>query len=132
MSFNMTTAAVNERYDQIVALVRQGLSVNVIAERLGVSTRMVVRARKARGMSVAQVGGAVCHPPELWERAEEMVDDGVSLREIARTLGISYSRVSCKLRGRSQWTPVMSGQFRHFLKQTEPQVDKVMRQRAVC
>lgn len=78
---------VAERYERIAELTRQGLSARQIAEKLGTTRRTVERGRKATNTSVGPA------PQEFWltpgqiTRAEQLIADGASLEEVARTIG---------------------------------------------
>jgi hypothetical protein len=79
--------AVNERWDQIAALTRQGLTPPVIADILHISTRTVGRARRKRGL--AQAHSQPLNAAEK-QRAKEFLDDGVCYAEVARTMKRSH------------------------------------------
>lgn len=62
---------------------------------------------------------------ELLRQAEAMLDDGASMREAARTLGVTRKWMSKHFRGRG-WTFVQGGEFR-ALQMWGPQVDGLTR-----
>jgi DNA-binding CsgD family transcriptional regulator len=77
-------AVYGETWERIVALTKQGRTATEIADALGVTRRTVVRARRRAG--IAQP----VKPPlsdEERARARELLDDGASCTEVARTLG---------------------------------------------
>lgn len=81
-----------ERRDRVVAMTRQGMSASAIAEVLHVATRTVQRDRKAGGVSKAFCGERRITPEEI-ERAGELLADGCSLGETARTLGRAHETI---------------------------------------
>lgn len=54
------------------------------------------------------------YPPETWERAEQMLDDGCSASEVSRTLGPKVSSILARFPGRG-WTPQQSNEHRRAL-----------------
>ena len=78
----------NERRDRVTELTRQGLTAKQIAEQLGVTERTISRDRAARGITQPTA-------PRVTEsefaRAKEMLDDGASYEEVARTLRRSHT-----------------------------------------
>jgi IS30 family transposase len=77
-----------ERRDRVTDLTRQGHTAKHIANLLGVTPRTVTRDRAARGITQPQ-------PTRVTEsefaRAKEMLDDGASYEEVARTLRRSHT-----------------------------------------
>lgn len=71
-------------WDKVVRLTLEGRSAFDIAAIVGCSTRSVQRIRFKTGISRPP---APLMTPEEVAMAERMLDDGVSLGEIARTLG---------------------------------------------
>lgn len=99
-----------ERYDVIAALTRAGFTAAQISERLKVNQRTVQRARVRTG-----VAKPFCGTPfsdEEARRAAEMLDDGASYMEVARTLNRVPSTIRRHLPGRSVWKSGSSGGFR--------------------
>lgn len=80
----MTMADKAERNERIAELTRQGLTAKVIAEKLNITRRSVVRIRAAMG--VAQPAPQRMTADEL-ARAEALLVDGASVTEAARTIG---------------------------------------------
>jgi len=94
--------------DELVAkLTRQGWSAQQIADHLNVTTRTVTRSRKRSGVD---------KPPPQWmtaeeiARAEQMLDDGASLTEVARTLDRHPVSIWKRFPGRG-WTDEQTGQY---------------------
>lgn len=90
-----------EREEQIVEWTRQGLTAKVIAERLGITERTVVRARARLGIS--QTVAAPMTAGEL-DRARQMVADGCSCADIGRTLGRADMTIARHF-PEAVWTP---------------------------
>ena len=80
-----------QRIDEIRVRTLAGESAGAIAVRLGISSRTVTRHR-------SRLGIARTAPPRLTQEQENLmqalVDDGCSVREIARTIGCSDTAVS--------------------------------------
>ena len=79
-----------ERRDRVAELTRQGLTAGTIAEILGITKRSVQRHRKERGVTQPP---AVHMTAEELLRAKEMLEDGASCREVARTLGRTHGTI---------------------------------------
>lgn len=94
--------AADQMAERVVELTQKGKTTLGIAVRLGISERTVTRLRQRAGASLS--GPVVPYPAEVWERAEEMLDDGASRAEVARTLGMNYSTVRYHFPDRG-WTP---------------------------
>jgi hypothetical protein len=101
-----------ERLALVKCLTAQGWSAFAIADRLAVSERSVVRYRReagcgqpvARHLTAADVA-----------TAGEMLDDGCSYEEVARTLGVSAWSIAVRYPGRS-WTPSQVSAFGNLHK----------------
>lgn len=76
---------------RIIAMTRQGYSARRIAEALNTTARTIVRHRNALG--IAQASNPP-HPKEVRDRAKELLDDGASYSEVARTVGASITQIS--------------------------------------
>ena len=90
-----------EREARVKCLTEQGWPATEIAAVLKISTRTVVRYRRVTGCS--QPVGRHLTDDEI-ATAGEMLDDGCSYTEVARTLGVSAWAIATKYPGRS-WTP---------------------------
>lgn len=104
----ITREAIEQRRDQIEQHTHAGLTAAQIADILGISERTVVRARRARG---CQQGP----PPrpmtaEEINQAREMLDDGCSYAEVARSLGRSSGVIRRLFPGRG-WPRGAGGRF---------------------
>lgn len=89
-----------QRRIQIVTLTKQGRTAREIADQLGVTPRTVVRHRKAAGIS--KPGPREFTARETL-RAIELLDDGASYSEVARTLGRGYKAVRNNAPGYPLW-----------------------------
>lgn len=78
-------AAIAARRERVVELTRQGHSASQIAAFLHVSKRSVQRIRTEMGVAQPQHGPAMTED-EL-RTAAELINDGCSYSEVARTLG---------------------------------------------
>lgn len=87
------------RIDEVRRLTRAGLTAQQIADRVGCSKRQVGRDRRTLGIA----------PPwqqltdEQVQRAEELLDDGASNLEVARTIGCDERTIRRRFPGRG-WT----------------------------
>lgn len=90
-----------ERRDRVAVMTRQGRSAPEIAAILGVTERTVIRDRVATG----------CARPVTWrtltaedlQLAQQLLDDGCSVVEVARTVGCSADTIHKHFPGRG-WT----------------------------
>lgn len=88
------------RDQDIAELTRSGATIPQIAERLGITTRTVERARKRVGINKP------CrrYTDDEVARVEAMLADGVSMKEIDRTTGRAIGSTSNRWGGRGGWT----------------------------
>lgn len=89
----------------------EGLSAEQIAARLKVNPRTVTRWRVAMGIAKPP---AVLLTAEEKARALDLLTDGASYNEVARTLGRSNKCISHALPGYG-WTRLEGGQFAAFI-----------------
>ena len=89
------------RRERIAELTRQGCSAPLIAEILGITTRTVQRARKRAGISQPRPPFT---SPEERARMGELIREGVSYKEVARTLGRNEMTIARHYPGFA-WTP---------------------------
>lgn len=73
-------------YDRLAQLHREGRSAREIATILGCTERSVSRWRTVTGHNVRPA--STPYPPSVRERAARLIEDGCSLEETGRTLGI--------------------------------------------
>jgi DNA-binding CsgD family transcriptional regulator len=109
-----TREATRERKRRVVELTRQGLSAQVIADMLGVNERTVVRDRVDEGVAQLWCGRNAMTAEEL-ERAEELLDDGCSMAEVARTLGRHDMTLRHHFPGRS-WDPQQTAEYATLMR----------------
>ena len=81
-------------------MTRSGHSAPQIAEQLGCTSRTVQRARVRLG--IAQPA-ATAYPTDVWDMAQQMIQDGCSHKEVARTLGIAATTIGRRFPG-TGWT----------------------------
>lgn len=94
MALDLTREGIAARHARIAELTRAGLSQAQIAAIVGITPRSVCRTRKKLGLS-RPLSGLHMTPDEI-ARAQALLDDGASYKEVARTLG----RSSWSLRNR--------------------------------
>lgn len=102
-----------ERREAVAALTREGLLTYEIAARLNINRRTVARDRVALGIGLP---GATPYTDEEHLRALEMLRDGCSLIEVARTLGRNECTIRQRYRGMG-WSPREIGQYNHLRAQ---------------
>lgn len=107
-------AAAAQCRDLVVELTRAGLSAPQIAERLNVTTRTVQRHRVAAGIAQPLAPRLT---PEQHEQARQLIDDGASYKEVARTIGCANTTVAKRFPGRG-WTLAECGRWGRFLDKT--------------
>ena len=78
----------NQRRDRVTQLTHQGHTAKQIANLLGVSPRTIIRDRAARGITQPQPSRV---SDDEFSRAKEMLEDGASYEEVARTLRRSHT-----------------------------------------
>ncbi len=83
---------INDYKDTILEMAAQGYQSNYIADKIGVSASVMCQWRKQLGISPKKFYKL---PSHIVEQIEKMyTEDGVSRKEIARTLGINVTTVS--------------------------------------
>lgn len=101
------------RDERIAELTRRGYTAAQIAGLVGVTPRSVTRARRRTGIS--RPVGRRATPGEK-QRAADMLADGASYCEVARTLGRSLRVVTAWHPHASMWDHRMGGQLRAELR----------------
>lgn len=108
----MSTVATLDREsrdEQIRAATQAGESASIIAARHGISTRTVSRIR-------TRLGIAQTVPPPLTaaqhQRVQQLIEDGCSAREIARTIGCADATIR-KHYPHAVWTRAEAMDFAH-------------------
>jgi IS30 family transposase len=89
------------RRERVAQWTRAGVSIAEIAARLNITERSVQRYRRRAGVSLP--AGERLTADEL-ARAEQLLDDGCSGNEVARTIGRSDTTIRRHFPGRG-WTP---------------------------
>lgn len=97
---------------------RQGLSAELIAQRLGCTPRTVQRDRKRALLTKPHPSRAT---PEQLERAREFLEDGCPYPEAARSVGLHDTVLRRHLPGYT-WPPDVAGEFAAFVRRTEAQL----------
>lgn len=103
-------------HDQFAVLERSGLSAREIAQVCGVSSRTVVRWRHATGQSHRPP--TTPFPQAQLEVAHQLLEDGASISEAARSIGCSNKTLS-KRWPQYAWSQTQSGRFAAMIARTE-------------
>lgn len=85
----------------------------MIAERVGVCERTVLRTQDRRG--VPSLVRHALSSSEI-ERAVSLLADGASYREVGRTLGRAASTIKRRLPGMSSWKPGGGVEYRRYME----------------
>jgi hypothetical protein len=101
-----------ERKARVVELTHQGKTAREISDLLGVTTRTVVRDR--REMGIAKPVPRRLTDDEV-RAVEQMLEDGCSYSEIARTFGVHLTCISQRFPGRG-WTATQANEYRALLR----------------
>ncbi|MGQ9348911.1 helix-turn-helix domain-containing protein [Mycolicibacterium gilvum] len=105
-------ALIQERCERVAAMTRAGYTASQIAVILRITERTVQRYRVRTGCS--QPAPLPLTPEEI-TRAEELLEDGCSLSEVARTIGRSHDAVVRRFQGRG-WTRQQRAEFLHMVR----------------
>ena len=100
-------ASVHERFIELDA---QGRSASEIARALGTCARTISRWRKVAGRSQGE-GRKPPTAPELLQQARALIDDGCSIAEAARTIGVSPMTLGTRLPDAPRYTHQQAGQL---------------------
>lgn len=103
------------RLADVSELTQRGYSLTQISNKLDISPRTVLRYRRKAGF------GNPCPPrpfsPEEVARVEELLEDGCSFSECARTVGRDVKTLGVRFRGKSKWDAHSAGAWRGWQKQ---------------
>jgi DNA-binding NarL/FixJ family response regulator len=97
-----------ERLKRTEVFIKEGWTNRQIAQELRVTDRTINRYRDDLGLSAP----AKRMTPEEIALAEQMLDDGASYAEVARTLNRPTATIANRFTGRSKWTPTMGQHYR--------------------
>lgn len=100
-----------ERLQLVSDLTWEGWTLDAIAARLNVTPRTVSRDREE--LKIARPWPSRFTDDEH-RRAQDLLDDGYSLEEVARTLGRNVETIAKRFRGRG-WSPEQTGQYNRLL-----------------
>lgn len=118
---NQHSEIVKQRRREVVALTGRGFSAPHIAAVLGITERSVIRHRQRAGITQGQKA------PPMTEheirRAAELLDDGCSYNETARTLGRDPKTLQRRFPGRG-WTPQQQYEMLPVLRRCNIQMSK--------
>lgn len=118
---SQTTAT---RFDEDVFLwcEHSGMSAQQIAERFGVSSRTVVRWRNR--MHLGHIPRHEPHPPEDREVARRLLDDGCSISETAKTVGVSRPTIRRWFPDATPWTKQQASQHAAFTRRMNRTIER--------
>ena len=111
----MSSRVSAEAADLIVRYTQAGLGRQEIADRIGCSVDTVSNVRRRRGVRVRH---SYRLSAEQLARAEQLLDDGASFAEAARSIGSTTSAVARRFPGRG-WSYRECGLFTAMLRQIE-------------
>lgn len=97
----MTPFEIEQREERIIACFREGWGNRRIAEHFNVTDRTVTRWRTQHD---ARKWTNRPHPPSERRRAEELLNEGASFSEAARTVGVSAKTIYRWFPERHAWT----------------------------
>lgn len=100
----MTPFEFEEREARILASFREGHNNPRIAETFNVTERTVTRWRNRYNMKLRPSEVSQPHPPSDRRRAEELLDEGCSFYETARTIGVAARTIYRWFPDREPWT----------------------------
>lgn len=92
---------------RVKTLTKMGFSARMIAAELHIHADSVSRSRKRSGIALTRPAAMT---PEQVQRMDEMLEDGVSYAEIARTFGFHQSSIARRLPNRG-WTAQQAGEL---------------------
>lgn len=92
-----------------------GLNATEIAEQLGFSVRHVQRYRTRLGVSQTTPRNTWRPTPEWEAQASQLVQDGVSLKEVARTMGCDEHTVLKRFKGQG-WSMQQAGSHGQLMR----------------
>jgi DNA invertase Pin-like site-specific DNA recombinase len=96
--------------DLVRELSAEGLKDAAIAERIGVSSRTVLRIRKQLGLSAANPRTSWRATPEWKEEVQRLLDEGWSVAEIIRHTGNTHCTIKRHFPD-AGWDPQTSGSY---------------------
>lgn len=106
-------ASLNPDHQAAVAeLTQQGWTAAQIADRLGIAKRTVQRYRARAG--IAQTRAPLATPAQI-EQARALLADGCSIREAARTVGLSSHCIRRNIPEAQPWTFQQCGTNSRFI-----------------
>lgn len=110
----LSVAAIQERWERIADLSRRGVSATEIAHQVGVNVSMVHRVRRMYGLT--RTSNQRPFTAEERARMQELLDDGCSIAEAARTIGRSPAYAWKLFKGQG-WTRAECGEYTRLLRE---------------
>ena len=111
----LTDAERAERCKAVAAMTRRGMTAPEIAEALGTTARTVQRYRSAAGVAKPLPKRLTAAQLDF---ARQLLDDGSSFKEVARSIGCDPATISYWFPGRG-WTATQSGAWCAWLRKHE-------------
>ncbi|AYN56847.1 helix-turn-helix DNA-binding domain protein [Arthrobacter phage Andrew] len=102
--------------DDYLELHAEGITARQAAERLGVSPRTIQRTRDRLGLSQPTTGGGKRPTPEQLEYARQLLEDGCSMTDAARSAGTTFNALKRRWPDKV-WDPTTVGQYARQLDQ---------------
>lgn len=112
--FGPGTPGYGDAVARFVQLIESGDTVADARAEAGLSRRAAQAIVKAAGLKTQAGGRATSLTLEKRKKADEMLQEGASIREVSRTLDIPRSTLNTEYKGRG-WTASEGGKFGQYL-----------------
>lgn len=116
----LTREQLAERNERIARMTQQGMSAKQIGIELRITARTVVRVRRAQGVALPAPKPLTA---EEIRRANELLDDGYSLNEVARTIGRCIDSVRHHFPGRG-WSRRECSEYASLVRDSQRVVSR--------
>lgn len=111
----MTKPMPKDVQEKLLRLHQEGLNATQLAAELGYSVKTIQRHRKGLGLTIPAPPRCQI-TPEWTARVQALLDDGVSIREAALTMGCSRETIGRHFKGQG-WSYGQAGKFAMALRQ---------------
>jgi DNA-binding CsgD family transcriptional regulator len=118
----LTVEAIALRRERVAQLTREGRSAVDIAALVGITKRSVVRIRSDMGLSRESSGPPMTEDER--RRALDLLQDGCSYAEVARTLGRNKNVIAARWPGYS-WTRTQAGEAAAMARRANRQMARL-------
>jgi len=102
--------------EKLLRLHNEGLNATQLAAELGYSVKTIQRHRRALGLTIPPPPPTRI-TPEWTARVQALLDDGVSIREAALTMGCNRETIYRRFKGQG-WSYREAGQFAMAVRHT--------------